>query len=234
MKKYQLLESWHNGGDNGTEVIGTYDNLKDAQLRMADEAAQIELQGLGDEFKVPEGRDYTHSFLFFFSHYDKHPDVFKFRDDKPLIRLSGLKCKFWYGSLKDNLDGSRACREDDYGFWCSEYRRGFEIHEVECEAWDFRYDEEMPEAEGGGVAGILSDGSRFLFFRVFPDHNGEMEMCHIYDSIRMTPENEICHYPWTSGNDSKVLETLDGLEDESDWCGEHCPLRTLAFDKTEE
>ena len=117
----------------------------------------------------------------------------------------------------------------------SEHRRIFRITE-EKPLWDFIYDEEYPDTAGRDAAGLLSDGEHFLFWHALADDEGKTEQCHIYESLRdlSLAEGELCSYPWTAENDSKVIECLNSLEDPSDWCGEHCPLRALKFAEDED
>lgn len=112
----------------------------------------------------------------------------------------------------------------------SEHRRIFRITE-EKPSWDFIYDEEYPDTAGRNFTGLLSDGEHFLFWHALADDEGEIERCHIYESLcdLSLAEGELCSYPWTAENDSKVTGCLNSLGDSSDWCGEHCPLRTLEF-----
>ena len=100
--------------------------------------------------------------------------------------------------------------------------------------WDFRYEEEHFDTAGENFVGALTNGNRFLFWHAFAEGENKPVICHIYDSLLMTPENEICSYLWTAENDGRVTAALNGLEDESDWCGEHCPLRTLEFSDEED
>lgn len=96
--------------------------------------------------------------------------------------------------------------------------------------WDFVYDEEQSVHEGVRPMGVISNGRNFLFFEVqATEGEDEADICHVYDSISMNPESEVCSYPWTADNDSALLNALDNLADPRDFCGENCPLRTLEF-----
>ena len=102
----------------------------------------------------------------------------------------------------------------------------------ELTGWDFKYEEEFPDTAGVNQMGLLTNGRYFLFFHVFADEDGKMERCHIYSSLNMTEDNEECSYPWTSENDSLLLECLNNLEDETDFCGEGSPIRKITFSES--
>lgn len=110
----------------------------------------------------------------------------------------------------------------------SEHWRSFKIVETKP-LWGFAYDEQFPDIAGRNFIGIISNGKNNLFWHAFAEEEGQMETCHIYDSMLMEQESEICTYPWTAENDSLLIETLNNLQNPEDWCGEACPLRTLKF-----
>lgn len=95
--------------------------------------------------------------------------------------------------------------------------------------WQFVYEEEHFDANGYCSAGILSNGSHFLFFNVSSDSPSDFEKCRIYDSISFCEESLMCEFDWIAENESLVLSCLNGLSDEMDYCGEFCPLKTLSF-----
>jgi len=103
--------------------------------------------------------------------------------------------------------------------------------ERELTGWDFRYEEEFPDTDGANQMGVLTNGKYYLFYHVFADDERKTEICHIYSSLNMTEETEECSYPWTSENDSLLLEFLNNLEDETDFCGEGSPIRLIKFNE---
>lgn len=107
-------------------------------------------------------------------------------------------------------------------------------NEKELSGWDFRYEEEVPDTAGANILGILTNGRYYLFFHVYADEEGQSERCHIYSSVIMDPENEECSYLWTSENDCILLQCLNELKDETDFCGEGSPIRSLQFKNSEE
>ena len=103
--------------------------------------------------------------------------------------------------------------------------------EKELKGWDFQYEEEFPDTAGTNQMGVLTNGEYYLFFHVFAEEEGKLERCHIYSSLNMTGDNEECSYPWTSENDSLLLECLNSLKDKTDFCGEGSPIRSIKFNE---
>lgn len=93
--------------------------------------------------------------------------------------------------------------------------------------WDFTYDEE--DGNNGTFRGVLTDGSRFLFWKTWHDASTGADMCAIYNSIRMTDDTEEVRYEWDSDNDALVTACLDALEDKDSYCGDESPLRDIEF-----
>ena len=96
--------------------------------------------------------------------------------------------------------------------------------------WDFTYDEE--DENDGSFRGVLTDGSRFLFWKTWHDASTGADMCAIYNSIRMTDDTEEVRYEWDSDNDALVTACLDALEDKDSYCGDESPLRDIEFTRT--
>ena len=94
-------------------------------------------------------------------------------------------------------------------------------------AWDFRYDEEFPARKDIQFAGVLTDGSRFLFWSVTPPERGNM--CRIHNSISLSDDSVECEYPWTAENDETLLGFLNGLADGEPYCGDDSGIFCLPF-----
>lgn len=196
MKKYKILESWHNGCDNAeNELYATCDNKADAKELLLGLGYKMQgINSLGEDFPEPAKLERVHV-------------AFSWLETKGVLTA-------WIGA-------------DDSHPMGSEHRRIFHI--VEAGKWDFTYDEEFPDTAGQNIMGILTDGEHFLFWHAFAHEEGQTEICHIYDSIAMQPENTVCTYPWTAENDSILLNALNSLENPDDYCGEGSPLMTLQF-----
>lgn len=93
--------------------------------------------------------------------------------------------------------------------------------------WKFAFDEE--DGTDGTFRGVLTDGSRFLFWKTWHDASTGADMCAIYNSIRMTDDTEEVRYEWDSDNDALVTACLDALEDKDSYCGDKSPLRDIEF-----
>lgn len=98
--------------------------------------------------------------------------------------------------------------------------------------WEFKYEEEIFDSWGMNLMGVLTNGTDCLFYHVIPERDGGPEYCYIYSSIQcmMQPDCHEVSYPWTMGNDQKVLDALNSLQDHSRLCGENCILREIKFD----
>lgn len=203
MKKYKILESWHNKCDNAEdELFAIFDHKEDAEETIVGYVRSMAASNsLGKDFRRPVGEETVCVW--------SGPDI-----DGSLI------ARAWIGTK-------------DTHFLSSEYRREFIIKEAEPE-WEFHYDEEYPDTAGRNFLGLLSNDENFLFWHAFADEEGQTETCHIYDSLAMQPENEICSYPWTAENDSVLLNALNNLKDPKDFCGESSPIRTLKFKAEQE
>lgn len=142
--------------------------------------------------------------------------------------------RVWSGPDTDGALIARAwIGTKDTSFLSSEYRREFIIKEAKPE-WEFCYDEEYPDTAGRNFLGLLSNGENFLFWHAFAHEEGQTETCHIYDSITMRHDNEICSYPCAAENDTILLNALNNLEDPNNFCGEGSPIRTLKFKAEQE
>lgn len=190
MKRYQLLESWHNRCDNAKDELycesDSKENLQETIITLRD---FIKVAGLGPDF--PKGT----------------PKIGKRENDETVLYLG------------ESLTST-------------EYWRSFRIVDTKPQ-WDFAFEEEFPDTAGKNFMGVLTDGHHFLFWHAYASEEGQPERCHIFDSLNMDEEVEICSYLWTANNDSILLEALNNLEDPADFCGEGSPIRTLKFKETE-
>lgn len=119
---------------------------------------------------------------------------------------------------------------DDDGMGSPVLVETYEVRTTDL-SWDFRADEENNHPHGPWlVAGVLTDGERFLYWKVTQDDAGR-EWCSIHNSIAMDDDTEECCYPWTSENDSLVKAALDSLfEADERWCGEDSVLLGIDFE----
>lgn len=100
--------------------------------------------------------------------------------------------------------------------------------------WEFKADEDFPDEWGANSAGVLTDGTHFLYWHAFKENeNDPVETCHIYNSIFMTEDTEEVRYPWTASNDSLIIQTLNNLSSPSAWCGDDSDLLQIEFKPAE-
>lgn len=96
-------------------------------------------------------------------------------------------------------------------------------------SWNIVYEEEQFDAIDYCSAGLISNGSNFLFFTVGYDEQSGSEMCRVYNSITFAKESLECEYLWTADNDTCLLNCLNNLSDEDKYCGEGSPIRDIDF-----
>lgn len=102
----------------------------------------------------------------------------------------------------------------------------------ETSHWKFLADENFPDEWGANSAGVLTDGTHFLYWHALKDNeNDPVETCHIYNSIYMTEDTEEIYYPWTAENDALVIAALNASNEQNDnhWCGDDSALRQIEF-----
>lgn len=136
--------------------------------------------------------------------------------------LTALHGRFLHKGLgdgySDRIPNFRITEDGLHRYWLGdpeeslpEFCRNFRIVEVDEEhpKWDFTEEEELPDTAGYNSMGLLTNG-RFSFpFHILADEEGQRERCHVYDSLLMRPEDEICAYDWTDENDEKVINALN-------------------------
>ena len=107
--------------------------------------------------------------------------------------------------------------------------REFSASHADKPQWRIIYDEEDPVDER--FHGVISDGRPFhsLFFRAESDVPGELETCHVFNSILMTEDTEECSFPWTDENFGILFDCLNSLSGPEEYSGEGSPIRTLPF-----
>lgn len=104
--------------------------------------------------------------------------------------------------------------------------------EKETRHWKFLADEDFPDEWGANSAGVLTDGTRFLYWHAFKENEKDpIETCHIYNSVYMTDDTEEIRYPWTAENDALVIEALNACNEKNDnhWYGDDSALRQIEF-----
>lgn len=104
--------------------------------------------------------------------------------------------------------------------------------------WDFVYDQENWDHQGPNFSGILQDKnnlSRVLFWHALTlTEEDKAPTCFIYSNMFLNEEELVCEYPWTSENDSILVNALNALDDPNDYCGDDSPIRFLEFLKLED
>ena len=97
--------------------------------------------------------------------------------------------------------------------------------------WNFVYEEEMPDTNGYCCAGIINEGTSFLFFTVGCDDGSQKETCRVYSSITFSEASLECEYEWTAENDALLLDCLNSLDGDDYW-GEDSPIHRIEFKKS--
>lgn len=210
--KYNIIEHWQNRANTGTEILTTTDNKKVAIELVCALVQNINRNGLGKDFPNPAGEFRVFVFT------EDNRQVTK--PDDVLFHINTKQGE----TVGDTLVATIAKSSKDAQI--SEYRRAFQIKPAK---WDFVYDEGFPDTAGQNEMGVISDGEHYLFYHAYAEEEGQPEICHIYSSLNMDEDTEECSYPWTAENDSILLECLNNLENETDFCGEGSPIRTLKF-----
>lgn len=109
----------------------------------------------------------------------------------------------------------------DIGMPCGRWLKEFLDHR-----WQFVYDEE--DGRDGAFFGVISDGSRFLFFRTVPLEGPDL--IRVFHSIRMEEDSLVCEYPRTVRNDGLLIGCLNDLDDPEDYCGDDSPVGFIRFE----
>lgn len=94
--------------------------------------------------------------------------------------------------------------------------------------WDYVYEEEHFDVNGYCSSGVISNGSKFLFFTIGCDTPLQREKCRIYSSITFDEASLVCQYDWTAENDAILFNCLNSLDTESH-NEENSPIRSLKF-----
>lgn len=95
--------------------------------------------------------------------------------------------------------------------------------------WDFVYQEEHYDVNGYCCAGIISDGSRYLFFTIGCDEPNTIEICRVYSSLSFCEESLECQYEWSAENDEMFLNHLNTIKDDQPYYGEGSGLKDIDF-----
>lgn len=101
--------------------------------------------------------------------------------------------------------------------------------------WEIVYEEECPDSNGVNNAGVIMNMSapnQVLFFHAFADEEGGPVICHVYNSIYLFPESQVCEYPWTAENDEVLLAGLSSLYGSFCFRNTDGPLSRVSFKDT--
>lgn len=93
--------------------------------------------------------------------------------------------------------------------------------------WKILYDEELLQCQNDSV-GIISDGTRVLFFRICGQDDEDRLFLFASLTSLIQFENEETSFPYTMENMNVLLSALNGLDERSiDYCGEGSVCRCL-------
>ena len=93
--------------------------------------------------------------------------------------------------------------------------------------WDIVYDEEYPDTNGYCGSAILSDGERFLFASICRDDDEIIEHMSVRNELMPIEGTEIIRFPWTSENETILLQTLN--ESGDNYACDDSPLLSAPF-----
>ena len=78
----------------------------------------------------------------------------------------------------------------------------------------------------------MSAPNQVLFFHAFADEKGGPVICHVYNSIYLLPETQVCEYLWTAENDELLLARLSSLYGSFCFRNTDGPLSRVSFKDT--
>lgn len=215
MKAFILTSSLYlelqTGIESKTNIIcGVYASLRSAQKAMA--------ENIEHDLQNHPWEDCTCNGSKSFEEYDFHEMDNMFEEDED-FDFDATEATLSYADANEFVS-YRISEREIFGpaETCSDDKR----------KWDFKYEQEVWDHAGTNLVGVLTNGEKFLFFHVFRDDEDKPLLCHIYNSILMSPETEECSYGWSAENDSLVIEALNNCQPERIW-GENSVLREIEF-----
>ena len=201
-KRYQLLESWHNGCDNAeNELYAVCNNENDAKEILFALRAKFEIYGLGDGF--PPVEDYRLM-------SEVNDNIYSF------WLIDHVAKEGWNGPMSSEY--RRIFR--------------IVIEDPDHPKWDFMYEEEIHEEFRDYMQGVITDGIRMLFYRTYNTSNKyRICKVYASINEMVNDGQEEVSYHWNAENDAILIDALNNLQDPNSYCGEGSPIRTLKFRK---